>query len=247
MSEQMKLVELELTPSSFENRKESAEKDDPSAEKRPKGNIFGNVMHRSFELLVLLYKSKMGRDEAITDEQIREIVDKAILESAADIEDRYKNRGGYEAAYKDFMDYLPEKLREFIDDETVIGLLESAGVPENIHPEYPFSLVTDYKAFCKDIDGNEDILKRLSKMGDISDDTRIWVHGISDLVIEIPDDDRILILDYKSDVKRSSESTDEFESVLFARYRGQLALYEYAMKKAFGDDKKIGARLYHLY
>ncbi len=246
MSEQMKLVELELTPSSFENRKESAEKDDPSAEKRPKGNIFGNVMHRSFELLVLLYKNRMGRDEAITDEQIREIVEKAILESASDIEDRYKNSGGYEAAYRDFMDYLTKKLREFTDDETVIGLLESAGVPENIHPEYPFSLVTDYKTFCKDIDGNEDILKKLGKMGEISDDTRIWVHGISDLVIEIPDD-RILILDYKSDVKRSSESTDEFVSVLFTRYSGQLALYEYAMKKAFGDEKQVEARLYHLY
>ena len=252
MSEQKKLVELELTPSSFEKREKQDAKDDQEAEKRPKGNIFGNVMHRSFELLVLLYRSKMGSGETITTEEISKIVDKAILESAADIEERYKNHGGYEAAKKDFAEYLVPKLQEFIFDKTVLGLLGKAEVPENIHPEYPFSLVTDYKTFCNELDenniiGNEEIRKKLSKMGEPSDDTRIWVHGISDLVVEMPKDNKILVLDYKSDVNKNSESSMNFGDRLNKRYAGQLGLYEYAMKKAFGSDKNIGVRIYHLY
>ncbi len=69
MDEQKKIVELELTPSSFEKNVEPVEKEkEGNAEERPRGSIFGNVIHRSFELLILSWRKDLER--AFTREDI---------------------------------------------------------------------------------------------------------------------------------------------------------------------------------
>jgi hypothetical protein len=78
-------------------------------------------------------------------------------------------------------------------------------------------------------------------------DGKLWVNGISDLLIVRPDN-TILIVDYKSDLKVETDDSMSFKDILMERYKGQLGLYRAAMRRIFGvDDEAISVRLYSMY
>ena len=236
------MVELELTPSSFEKVQTLGEAE-TEKEDRPMGNVFGNVMHRSFELYVRKYKESNA--SSLSEEEFRALIRIAIMESAAEIDERYKNKGGYEKNALEFEEYLLPRLMAFSQNKEIKECFEKAGDRANIHPEYNFSFTSAFGDFKKDMPQASQEL--LDTYDNIADDTKVWVHGISDLVIFWPSQREVLIIDYKSDAKRISETVEDFEKRLYSKYSLQLAFYEYAMKRAFGEGVEVRSRLYHLY
>ena len=255
---------LDLTPSMFEkesgSEKQQSDEEENGAEEesRPKGNIFGNVMHRSFELLVQRWCSHL--DTVPSQEEIEICIRQAVMESYADMEEIYLRDGGYSAHKEEYFNYLKEKLTDYVADEDVLQLIQQAGSAAHIHTEYPFSFMTTIGELQKDpklAEALEKILlaklwrhdsteDRKAKYEALSPVTSVWVHGISDLVLELPG--KVFILDYKSDCKPAGESFNSFSARKRMKYSGQIAFYCYAMRRVLAKEgDEVEGELYLLY
>ena len=234
---------VKISPSDLEGSVEAADEETEKEEnyvvkRRPRGNVFGTTMHRSFELLVQNYQS-LSLD-------LEECVTRAIIENYEDLLEEGKRiyiRDGENAEdYPNVVKaYLVKALKEFVDSNEVRELLLSA---KAIYTELPFSYFTSVE---EDKELFESIEKHLEKHK-IQIDTKqpVWVNGTADLVLEYDNGD-ILIIDYKSDTKKV-KSLDDFENALQKKYDGQLTLYRYSMSRIFGVPlDKVETRLYHLY
>lgn len=202
------------------------------AEKRPKGSVFGTIMHRCFELLVGTFDGI----HAVTEESIHRMVCLAIMENQQDMKRRYGDL--YEDAVTCYQTFLKNVLGTFMANPDIRSLLTEA---DNIYTEYPFS-------FYVDPEEDAALLEAIKPWYSVdSEDTKVWINGTADLVFHMKDgmkDGRIVVVDYKSDQKKSEWSDADFEAHL-RKYDGQLMLYRYAMAKLFEVPvEKVETRLY---
>jgi len=198
---------------------------------RPKGNIFGNVMHRTYELIVSRFLDIKDFDEAGREAHIKRIINQAISEQYEELH--------IEDNPDEFLAYLTQKMKEYYS-KIILPIMESAC---EVYPEYSFSFyvpkedVVDFKAKFNPY------LRRLSPSREIQTDN-IWINGTTDLVVKMQDG-KIKVYDYKSD-KRHGKPVADFEKSLMSKYEGQLSLYQYAIGKAFGV-KDVDVEIIHLY
>lgn len=250
---------ISLSPSMLEGVLEDSDNDKKTAgededkknieekERRPKGNIFGNVMHRSFELLVQRYgKEICTYDETLSEKAVKTCICQSIMENYDDLliegKRRYLKDGEQEEEYPEAVkSYLIPVLNRFIKSEKMKELLKDA---KEIYTELPFSYTTTKEEDTELFTAVELHLEK-HKI-EIADGQSVWVHGNADLVVRSKDD-TIKIVDYKSDSKKLKEM-ELFEHTLNRKYEGQMLLYRYSMSKIFGVPlEDVSVELYHLY
>ena len=200
-------------------------------ENRPASDVFGTVMHRVFELVVIRYDAlnKMHLDER--EKAIVRIINQAILENSEDMDAKNKPEA--------FFDFLKEKVCGYFD--TVISPIMSDAY--EVYPEYEFSFYVDdseRNGFISDFKVYLENARESIMVGD----EPIWVNGKADLVVK-KNDGSIIIYDYKSDAENGKPLVD-FEKSLAGKYEGQLALYRYAIGKAF-ENTDVKTEIIHLY
>lgn len=189
-------------------------------EDRPKGNVFGTVMHRVYELIFMRYEILLGLDVKKRNKAIEGIVNQAILESADDLR---KNDNPEE-----FQKYLIDRMIEYFDN-VITPIMNDA---EEVYPEYTFSFYVDDDERDEFIKNFEEYYHSAKDKIDIIDGQTIWVNGQADLVVKCKDGS-IKVYDYKSDA-RSGKPQADFDKCIDKKYEGQLALYRYAIGKSFG-------------
>ena len=239
-------AEDETEEEAAEEATEQADAEEQVLEKRPKGKIFGTVMHRSFELLVsTVWEQGMDRKN-IPETIISTCVCQAIMEQAEDLVREgkrlyFKNEETEEDYLVIVKEYLLAVLLHFVENGTLDGLLCDAA---EVYTELPFS----YYVYPEQ---EEALLTALQpyllqhKMEDAVGKT-IWINGTADLIIR-KTDGTVHIVDYKSDSIKNL-SPDAFETVLKQRYEGQMLLYRHSMGRLFGvNPDAISVRLQHLY
>jgi len=199
-------------------------------DKRPSGDIFGIVMHRAFELAVVAIRSR----SAANDYEL--YINRAISESNADIETRYKN--GADNKRKEFKEYLLAIVPEFAD-----FIRNKICEAEDVLTEYPFSLTVSGDELREVKAGMNLTSKNASALpADGEEDSRtVWINGKADLVLRYPD--KTVIWDYKSDkdtvTNYKDGTTSKIDPIAFAqtihdKYDNQMTLYKYVFKKLFG-------------
>ena len=207
-----------------------------NTERRPKGNIFGTVMHRAFELLMA--RIMVTRNIAdVTDKEVRAVAANAVSDNLMDIKKAFPD---YVAAVDSFGEYLLQVLQKFLRDEEIGRLL---AVTECYWTEYDFSYWTD----IRELSDAYNVLKPYldKKKITVAEDQKICITGMVDLLLKT-NDGKLHIIDYKSDSK-GAESDEEFANHL-KKYDGQLALYRIAMSAVFDVPfEDVSAELYSLY
>ena len=210
------------------------EEERKSFPRRPKGNIFGTTMHRSYELFI--------QQEGDIDSCIHQ----AIIENAEDLllegERVYLLPEEPEEVYlKAVKEFLQIALKKFASDEKMNALLANA---KAIYTELPFSYYTSpeedpalFAAIQKHL-----VHHKIS----VGENQPVWVNGTADLVV-VDAEGKIRVVDFKSDSKYG-ESMELFERLLYDKYEGQLLLYKYSMSRIFGVNPEcVSTELYHLY
>ncbi|MCH5267741.1 MAG: UvrD-helicase domain-containing protein [Lachnospiraceae bacterium] len=252
---------ISITPSGLEvggnsaNADETKSEGDAKSEVRPKGNIFGTVMHRCFELMMIQImspdaenrrKNKKLADIFAGTGQISRIIRQALVENYSDIKSKYEapDESGnprYKKEMLKYQEHLEIFLNDFLDDKDVADIISRT---EEYYTEYPFS----FDASKRDA---KDMFEKLApylekKKIEIGDEQRVWVNGTMDLVLHLQDGN-VIILDYKSDTKGDNVSIEKFDEYL-NKYNGQLELYKYAATRIFDVTMdKVETILYHLY
>jgi len=230
-----KCVEDTENPSKFERSSKSKTVSDELFEEdideeettenieRPVGKIFGNVMHRSFELMILSRDKLLESKDASKD--IEGIIKRAIKENKEDIKENDEQK---------FFDYLLLNLPIYWQKK-LIPIIENA---KEIYPEFAFS----YYIPTDEIKEFESIFSSFGKK--FIESENYWINGKADLVV-LTKDDEVIIYDYKSD-KSDGMSLKDFEDSLKHKYEYQLKLYEYTMKKLFNKES-VKTEFIHLY
>lgn len=226
---------ISITPSSLEKDFQTGytkkEKGFILEDDRPGNNIFGTVMHRTFELIVERRDDINPSNKA---EQAKRAINQAILESSDDIAD--------DAIRKLYYDYLTKVIIDKGYLDKVLSFVEGA---DEVYTEFDFSFFVpegEHESFLGRFKAHLDKAKIV-----IPDEkTPIWVNGQADLVVR--KGDQVTVYDYKSD-KTNGKPIPDFEAALIKKYEGQLELYKYAIGKAFGlaDVKADKGTLIHLY
>lgn len=182
---------------------------------RPVGNIFGMVMHRTFELMVERWNCdpKIFENDKTT-ELITPCIRQAVNENIDDIAD------GDVKLYEDFLhDAAMAFGRWFYGSD----IKKNA---ETIYTELPFSYLKMPDVMLKD--GNT---------------VPVWMHGEADLVVRLKDG-TFFVLDYKSDSDEDYPDEDSFEERLRGKYSPQIKAYRDAVARVFKTDEgKIRAAL----
>ena len=187
---------------------------------RPVGNVFGTTMHRALELLVDRYEFiKANTDKA--DMVICACVNQAISENSELLSDE---------DIVVYTDFLREVVRSYHKKLHEMQWLEEAS---EYHTELNFSYYEDA------VGGEDDQLYFANKH--LQEDKKlktapVWMNGSADLVIRFNAgslDERILIVDYKSD-NDNYLTEEEFHTSMSEKYIGQLDNYCYAMRKIYG-------------
>ncbi len=202
-----------------------------SKEDRPGRDVFGVVMHRVYELIFCRYEMLKTISVSEREKAIAQIINQAILES--------NDKMHADDKPKEFLEYLKPKMVDYFD-KVVTTIMDNA---EEIYPEYTFSFYvndTERKDF---LDRFEPFFKDSKGEISVSNET-IWVNGQADLVVK-QKDGTIKVYDYKSDAMNGKPQVD-FEASMDKKYAGQLALYKYAIGKAFGVAE-VQTELIHLY
>ena len=226
-----------ISPSGLEVDDRSKWKPGEEASDRPVGNIFGNVMHRSFELLVNIIRDT-GDVSGI---DISKPINQAIMENYMDIiyDSADEGADGESTTIERYSTYLTDKLSAFISDEELVNKIKSA---TEVFTEMHFSEFVDADELRFDAK-LQDALERRNI--DILSD-KCWLNGQADLVIYNADG-TVEIIDYKSD-KMGSASINELEEHLHNAYDSQQLLYKYVVSRALGVDMdKVSFRYYHMY
>ncbi len=200
---------------------------------RPYGNIFGNVMHRSFEILVKKLRRKESYD-------VLHIVRQSMMENYMDIAGRYKPET-LDTVIKQYEEYLQNRLSAFLADRELMAEVMSDDA--EVYTEVPFSLYATQDEILATDRTLENVLKNrfpLEKGG------KYWINGKADLVI-VTGDRKVHIVDYKSD-HIGSETMERFHEHLSGTYDNQQELYRFTLSKMFGiPASDISYRYYHMY
>lgn len=209
-------------------------------EARPEGNVFGDVMHRVYELIFMRHEFIYKLNDAERDKAFEIIINQAMLEFKDDIEVKGKE------SPDDYCRYLKSVFTSSGSDYYKRVILPIVSEASEIYPEYAFSFYIDSK----------DRLAFISQFGSycsgakspivIGDGQSIWINGKSDLVVK-KKDGSIKVYDYKSDAKNGMQNAD-FETNLSNKYEGQLELYKLAIGKSFDvSPSDVQTELIHLY
>lgn len=180
-----------------------------SAEKKEKirADYLGTAMHRMFELTVNRFISG-GKDKTGLPEYLNYAVNQALIEG---MDDMGEKADVYEKRLKAFA-------AAFEKDEALHNRIADA---DTVYTELPFSFfVSDSEA--------EELAKNIN--ADVSNGD--WVNGTADLVLV--KGDTVTVLDYKSN--HNKDGIPDFVGYLREHYKGQLALYAFAMKKLLGKE-----------
>ena len=224
-SETIPAKETNLSPSFLEHQESETGRDGEPAftEDRPRGNVFGTVMHRAFELSV----NALRQDSYDVKGTVETAVRQAIIENYEELEregqsNRHRNEAKDPFTPQDVHDFLVEKIQNVLNAK---GLLQEITNAKAVYTELPFSF---YKKGSDPF--FEDLKPYLEKKKiDIALETDVWINGSSDLVIQKADG-TWLIIDYKSDQKKDDLSEQDFNRQLHDdRYAGQLLLYRKAL------------------
>ncbi len=188
-------------------------------EDRPRGDVFGTVMHRAYELLFIRFEKLAKLQPGDLENAIERAVNQAILESKEEMDS--------DSTGKWIFDYLKPKMIAYFEP-VIKGIMAEAA---EIYPEYAFSfyVAEEEKEVFKD--QFNPYLSQLKNPVEIRDEV-IWVNGKADLVVR-KKDGSIKVYDYKSDAMNGKPEAD-FKDALAKKYGGQLALYRYAIGKSFG-------------
>lgn len=230
---------VSLSPSMLEEHSMEEEiEEDVTAERRPKGNIFGTTMHRSFEL----YVKRRGEDDLSVDACICQ----AIMENYEDLLSEgkrlyLKEEEEPEIYPEKVREYLIKALERFAQSSEIQVLFDQA---KEVYPELQFSYYTSKE---EEPEFFEELVPYLRNHKiEIPDGMPVWVNGTADLVV-VGQDGSVSIIDYKSDTKKVS-SMETFEHILSRRYEGQLKMYRHCMGRLFDVPKEqVSTSLYHLY
>ena len=192
--------------------------------KRPTGNIFGVVMHRALELLVIAVRN----GEAINDQRISACTLQAIMESGDEMEDVYGPSVDRKAS--EYLEFLRNVLGKFVAAESVVTEIKEAAT---VHTEFPFSFYTTedespemFEALRAKVSG-----KKAASLFHDDPKQQIWINGRADLIL-IGRNGTIHIYDYKSDLNPGLPS-EAFAEIIDKRYSGQMELYRYVCAKLF--------------
>ena len=185
-----------------------------SAEKAEKirADHLGTAMHRMFELTVNYFISG-GKDKSKLPEYLKYAVNQALIEGMDDMGDKV---GIFEKRLKAFA-------AEFEKD---VALHDRIAKADTVYTELPFSFFVNKREA-------EILSARLSdekRKVEVSDGD--WVNGTADLVLVR--DGVVTVLDYKSN--KNKDNIPNFIDELRRHYKGQLALYAFAMEKMLGAD-----------
>lgn len=218
--------ETNLSPSSLEHQESETGRDGKPAftEDRPRGNVFGTVMHRAFELSV-----NALRDSSDVKGTVEIAVRQAIIENYEELEregqsNRHRNETKAPFTPQEVYDFLVEKIQYVLNEKGLLNEIKSA---QAVYTELPFSF---YKKGSDNTFFDDELKQYLEKKKiDINPATDVWINGSSDLVIRKADG-TWLIIDYKSDQKKDGLSEQDFNRQLHDdRYAGQLLLYRKAL------------------
>lgn len=202
-----------------------------SKEDRPGRDVFGVVMHRVYELIFCRYEMLKTISVTEREKAIAQIINQAILESSDKMHADDKP--------KEFFEYLKPKMVDYFG-KVVTPIMDNA---EEIYPEYTFSFYLDDTERKEFLDRFEPFFKDSKGEISVSNET-IWVNGQADLVVKLKNGN-IKVYDYKSDAMNGKPQVN-FEASMDKKYAGQLALYKYAIGKAFGVAE-VQTELIHLY
>jgi len=243
LEEEIQILELEEMKVAELNTLE-----EQSTEKRPKGKVFGTVMHRSYELLVnACWEDKSLLENASALENVvSSSVCQAIMEQADDLEREgkwlyFKGEHSEENYLEIVRDYLVPVLRKYALEGMLKEFLQDA---LEVYTELSFSYYIRQEQ-------DEEMFQALQKYLEqkkiqVEAGKPVWINGTADLIIR-KKDDRVLIVDYKSD-SIGERTLPGFEEVLKERYAGQMLLYRYSMGRLFQvKQEKISVKLQHLY
>lgn len=218
-----------LSPSALENYVPAPE---DSLDDRPKGNLFGTVMHRCYELMV----AKMKVNAIDVDVQ-KQVAIQAVMEFMDDLKDAFDNNA-MEVA-ETYLDYLVKLLEKFVGDKKILDVLNSDAT---IYTELPFSIYVSQDVNVELFKAIEEKVskEKLEKLLPSSKNQRIWINGKADLVAVYPDG-RIKVIDYKSDYLGNCNADDAF-AIINKRYSGQMELYRQVLAIIFNTtvDKVAG-------
>lgn len=200
-------------------------------ENRPSANVFGTVMHRVYELIAIRYERLRSLSDPEREPLLVRMINQALLEKEEEMRSVDKP--------EEFMEYLKPLLLKYL--RTVLEpIYEDA---EELYPEYSFNF---YVAAEERVQFMEAFGRFMGKKKEEmeSGSGKIWVNGTADLVVK-KKNGTVKVYDYKSDAM-NGKPMDLFEQALAEKYEGQLALYRYAIGKAFGVEK-VETELIHLY
>ena len=191
---------------------------DYKSESRPKGDVFGTILHRTFELYIK-YKTETEHNQSSdTKAEFESIINRAIIES----EDKLKESKDA----KDIKEYLTNVLEKY-SLNVLDPIIDAA---DEIYPEFRFSFYVaneekaEFERLFDECIQNEKL--------DIVKGDEYWVNGTSDLVVK-QKNGVIKVFDYKSD-SRNGKPKGDFDESVAQKYKYQLLLYKYAMGKVFG-------------
>ncbi|MBP0964097.1 MAG: UvrD-helicase domain-containing protein [Oscillospiraceae bacterium] len=224
--EQLDTSFVTLNPSGFDNYNavisdDADEPDEPeiiSAQadaERPKGAVFGTALHRCYELLVNEWKLNFDMTGDEMKELIRKCVYTAIMEAGMTVS--FDEASGFD-------EELTRVMNWFVNEKSFTEILRDSA---EIFTELPFSYFIGAEEAAEMLEELSKYKQNLNVSG-----KKIWVNGVSDLVVK-GKDGSITVIDYKSDIDKQRKP-EKFYDRLKARYEGQLTLYRYAMGKIFG-------------
>lgn len=231
-----------ITPSGLETDEKTGYKKDVDKKKpgycyeeRPSNNIFGTVMHRTFELLV--ERRDLISDANSKEEQIKSAINQAIIENYDDIfTPEFDNHSRY-------FNFLYDTLTANGYCDRILALADGA---DEVYTELDFSFFVPDEERDWFLGTFKPYLD--SKKIEIPDGTPIWINGQADLVVK--KGDAVTVYDYKSDARNGKPYAD-FIDALGRKYAGQLELYKYAISKSFDVDSEMvkasSDTLIHLY
>ncbi len=184
---------------------------------RPVGNIIGNVMHRTFELVVSRWDCdpvKLGIDSS---QLIPACIRQAMNENAEDIPENER---------EDYVRFMTDAVMAFGRWFKASDIKQNA---VKIYTEMPFS----YMITAEEKDS----------ISGTPDKAPVWMHGNADLVAEL-NDRSYFVIDYKSDDDEAYPDEDSFIARLRGKYSPQITAYKSAVSRLFDvPEDKVNSEL----
>lgn len=216
----------------------------PRAYKGPRGNVYGTIVHRAFEVLInksdglkntndeiTQYATKIAIDETMENLELNKTNISLLyspLKSKINHIIEIGNENGRETIKRRLKLYVKKVLNNFINNDKIRELFISSN---RVFTELPFTIGIDKE--------REELLDRLSNYipWDIikqvkREEKKILVNGVVDLVIQSKDGSWT-ILDYKTDLSYK----DDLATKLGNLYSAQLEGYKILLEEILKDEE----------